>query len=162
MYVCVHCNKEQKHCRCASPFTTPKTFHNLPGQRYNFWADHDVDLSKKAIFGPLSNAMSILSRSIHEAFMLPREMFRTINWDPTPAGKAALFPPQYQTTQVVRRMRVPVYSWSCGHCQQEGDQEPYTVDHPFKVNCCHCGQEYTATQIINDLAYDTDYEWRDV
>jgi len=165
MYVCVHCNKEQKHCRHTSPFTTPKTLHNLPGQRYNFWADFGFDLPEEDVFGPPSNAMSIISRSIYEAFMRPRKFFEPtieVNWNPTLIIETVEPLPPCPTPQAVRKMRVPVYSWSCGHCQEEGAQEPFTVDHPFKINCCYCGHEYTATQIINDLAYDTDYEWRKV
>ena len=165
MYVCVHCSKEQKHCRCTSPFTTPKTLHNFPGQRYNFWADY-ADLPEGNIFEQISNTMwDGLFRTISQAFMIPRELFEPtikVNWDPTPTKEDLQALAQSHTTQVVRKMRVPVYSWNCGYCQEEGNQEPYTVDHPFKVNCCHCGQEYTATQIINSLAYNTDYEWKEV
>lgn len=167
MYVCVYCKKEKSNCRCTSPYTTPKTLHNFPGQRYNFWADHGFDWPEKDIFEQMAEATNRLFRGMCEAFKVSRKLFESIpvNWEPTSTEDDAQLPSQCHTTQVVRsrRMRVPVYSWSCGHCQEEGDQEPYTAEHyPFGMECRHCGQGYTAEQIINSLAYDTDYEWREV
>ena len=162
MYICVHCRQEKQHCSCKSFFSKPKTPHNLPGQRYDFWADYSVALPGLDVFDNVGNAMGMVSKAISQAFMLPRELFMRVNWDPSSSDEDIEVPPPFHTTQVVSRMRLPIYYWSCGHCMEEGEQEPLTVDHPFKMNCCHCGHEYTATQIINDLAYNTEYEWREV
>ena len=179
MYVCVHCNKKQKHCRCTSPFTIPETLHNFPGQRYNFWADFGIEFPEENVLDKLGIAMGMFSKAMSQAFMLPRELFVThlpfstggaapdlsIEYHLPPDDGIRPRPPNV-TPKAVRKMRLPIYYWSCGHCleleEDRQGQEPLTVDHPFKMNCCHCGHEYTAAQIINDLAYDTKYEWREV
>ena len=33
MYKCVHCQKEKRDCCCQTPFRTPDTPHDFPGQK---------------------------------------------------------------------------------------------------------------------------------
>lgn len=72
MYKCVHCQKEKRDCRCQTPFRTPDTPHDLPGQKRILRLLFDVPAADWEKFDEYMTAMKV---SVSMSLMIDRALF---------------------------------------------------------------------------------------